>query len=414
MRPNPTSPSTRPADPSHCGLNILVHGEGYDGFVVIDSIVNQRSAGGVRITDELAIEEVQELAHEMSMKFSLFDLPRGGAKAGLRLSSQLPEQERLAALRDFGRCIGPLVRAGLYYPGMDLNCGPDALRAIYAGAGVGLGTITDTSWFTALSVQHCLDACAAQLGDGQPRALTLAVEGFGSVARHLADRLDPDRFQIGAVSTLDGAVLLRRPLAPGDLAREKALHGDAFVQRLDGTKLSRESVLTARVDILLPSSRTWVLTRELGEQLQARAVVPIANAPYAAGTLEILARRGVLCLPGYLSNVGGVLASSLYDLGVAKPEIERLFAKEYRAVADGILGAARASQRTPVAVAEELVRMHAPRRLGSIERGRFARAYDRLVLPRLPRRVRAARARKDFLARMQRLRAELAALGGGR
>jgi glutamate dehydrogenase (NAD(P)+) len=414
MRPIDERPVSSNDDPSHCGLNILVRGEAYEGYVVIDSIVNHRSAGGVRITEELAIDEVQALAQEMSMKFSLFDLPRGGAKAGLRLSARLSEQDRLAALRDFGRRIGPLIRGGLYYPGMDLNCGPDALRAIYAGAGISLGAITDTSWFTALSVHHCLDACAVERSTQSPRPLTLAVEGFGSVARHLADRLDPDRFQIVAVSTIEGAVLLRRPMAPADVAREKARAGDAFVQQIEGTKVPRESVLTAQADILLPSSRTWVLSPELAAGLQAAAVVPIANAPYARGTLEVLGQRGVLCLPGYLSNVGGVLASSLYDSGVGKPHIERLFAREYRGVVDDILKLARQRGESPVAVAQDLVRLHRRNRSSAASRGRAGRLYDRWLLPRLPGALRASRASGEFVTRMQRIRSQLQSMQGGR
>jgi glutamate dehydrogenase (NAD(P)+) len=414
MRPQTESRSPVQTDPAQCGLNILVRGEDYEGFVVVDTIVNQRSAGGVRISEELAVDEVRELAREMSMKFALFDLPRGGAKAGLRLSAQLSEAQRLRALSDFGRRIGPLIRAGVYHPGMDLNCGPDALRAIYAGAGIRLGSVTDTSWFTALSVHHCLDACAQVLNHSTPAVMNLAVEGFGSVARHLADRLDPNRYQIVAVSTLEGAVLLRRPQTPADLSREKALHGDAFVHRLDGARVERDAILTASADILLPSSRTWVITPELARGVQARAVVPIANAPYAAGALSALAERDVLCLPGFLTNVGGVLASSLYDRGLSKPEIERLFAQEYRAVADAVLKAARTRATSPIAIAEALVERHAARRSSVESKGRFGRAFERFVLPKVPTRVRATRAGREFVARLTRLRAELDALEAGR
>lgn len=394
---------------SRCALTVTVEGENYEGFVALDSIVNGRSAGGVRITEELQVDEVRELAREMSKKFGLFLLPRGGAKAGLRLSSSLSEQERTRALENFGRRIAPLIQAGLYYPGMDLNCGPDALRAIYRGAGHELGAITDTSKFTALSVHHCLEACAERLSGSNGGPLLLAVEGFGSVARHLAERLSPERFRVMAVSTIEGAVLSDESFDPSGLAEAKLRSGDAFVHEIGGRRVSREDVLLAPVDILLPSSRTWVLDNELARTLCARAVVPIANAPYAAGSLELLEGRDVLCLPGYLSNVGGVLASSLHDLGVAQAEIESLFATEYRSVVDDILAAGHARGASPTAVCEQLLALHEPGRQSSPPRlGLAAKLFERFVRPRVPGAMRAGWASRDFRQRMAILRSELA------
>jgi hypothetical protein len=104
-------------------LSIRIAGDGYEGFVVVDSLVGDTSAGGVRIYDDLELAEIGDLAREMSLKYALFRLPRGGAKAGLRLAPGLSGEERLRALRDFGRKLGPIVRNGIYNPGMDMNCG---------------------------------------------------------------------------------------------------------------------------------------------------------------------------------------------------------------------------------------------------------------------------------------------------
>ncbi|HEX9639979.1 MAG TPA: Glu/Leu/Phe/Val dehydrogenase dimerization domain-containing protein [Candidatus Krumholzibacteria bacterium] len=398
------------ADPSHIDLSVSTRGDGYEGFVVIDSLVDGRSAGGVRISDQLSVDEVRELAREMSLKFALFHLPRGGAKAGLQLSPALDAEGRHRALRDFGRRISPLVNGGLYYPGMDLNCGPEELRSIYRGAGIELGRITDTSFFTGLSIFHCLEACAEALpADGQP--LRLAVEGFGSVARHLAERLDSARYMITAVSTLEGAVLSESGFDPRDLARRKVAAGDAFVRELEGRQVERADVLVAEVDILLPSSRTWVISRELAGRMPVRAILPIANAPYAAGSLEILAAKKTLCLPGYMSNVGGVLASSLYDLGVTIPEIERLFASVYRSVVEDILRLAVRTGRPVTAITGELVDLHRVGRRPRYARSLPARLHQRFLARRLPKSWRARQARREFLARMASIRAEIARMG---
>lgn len=379
-------------------FELRVIGPNYEGFVVVDSIVDARSSGGVRITDDLAVDEVRALAREMTHKYSLFHLPRGGAKAGLRLSSALEGPARLAALEDFGRRVAPILRNGIYNPGMDMNCGPDQLRAIYRGAGIGLGGMTDTSLYTALTVHHSLRAVADRMA-GTERPLTLAVEGFGSVARHLARRLDPTEFRIVALATIEGGVRNVEGFDLDELVRSKEEHGDRLVHELSGETIAPAEVLTTEADIVLPSSRTWVISREIAERMRTRAVVPISNVPFAEGTVDLLHERGLLLLPGFVSNVGGVLASSLHDLGIDDDEVESLTEAWYRPVVDGLLRLAELQEQPASQVAEALAGRHASSRPAFRTRSLVRRVHERLIRPRLPRSWRARAAREDFVAR---------------
>ena len=393
------------AGPVRDGMSILVSGEDYEGHVVIDTLVNDRSAGGVRIADDLPLAEVRELAREMSLKYALFLLPRGGAKSGIRMSRDLSEERRNAAMEDFGRKLGAIIGNGIYSPGMDMNCGPDQLRAIYRGAGIELGAITDTSWFTAMGVFHSVRAAADALQiSGRP--VRISIEGFGSVARHLTDRLDPAGFEVVSVATIEGAV--RGPFRPADLAVARDASGDRFVNEIQAERITREEVLTEDVDIVLPSSRVHSITADIARDLRAKAVVPIANAPYVDGTIELLSARGVLCLPGYVSNCGGVLASSLADHGLPVPDVEALFADQYRRIVDGILRVASASGRPGTVVAEELARMHMPERARRIWRSVPQRVYERFVKPKRPAGMKAASARNDFVRNADRVLGEIA------
>ena len=60
---------------------------GAEGYIIIDSLYNGTSSGGLRVAPDVTPEEVATLAHEMSFKFALSSLPRGGAKSGIRLPS---------------------------------------------------------------------------------------------------------------------------------------------------------------------------------------------------------------------------------------------------------------------------------------------------------------------------------------
>ncbi len=367
-------------------LSVVIQGDHYTGYVVIDSFYNNTSSGGVRITPDLDLEEVQDLAHEMTLKFSLFGLKKGGAKAGLRLESQLAPAVRARALEDFGRRIAPLIGNGIYNPGMDMNCGPRDLQAIYRGAGITLGEVTDSSLYTALSVASAIGAGCRSLQAKNDGRMTLAIEGFGSVARHLAECLPKEHYRVLSVATIAGAVRDSRGYDLEFLARMRDQHGDEFVRRIQGEAVSRDDVLTDDVDVLLPGSRTRAITAELAARIRARMIVPIANAPYAPATVPALQKRGVVCLPGYVTNVGGVLGSSLFDSGVPRETVTRMFEHEFASVVEALIESSRRSGTSPCEIAESLA---GPSRMGHPDSSSLGRkVYQRYLRKRLPRSVR--------------------------
>jgi hypothetical protein len=126
--------------------------------------------------------------------------------------------------------------------------------------------------------------------------------------------------------------------------------------------------------------------------------------------VEILSERSIQCLPGYLSNVGGVLASSLHDLGVSRSDIEAMFATEYRAVVSGILEQAVRHRTAATEIAASLARGHMVQRQAFPHRSLPRRVYDRFLRSRLPASWRARTAHRTFLHRFRALREEVARL----
>lgn len=323
------------------------------GYVVIDSINNGTSSGGVRIYPDMALDEAKMLARDMTLKFSFIGLPRGGAKSGIRVPAEAGREEKLSICEDFGKKIKPVIEKGIYYPGMDMNCGPDELRAIYRGAGIALGKLTDTSFFTAVSVANALMACREHLRAERP--LTLAIEGFGSVGAYLAERLPEDLFRIVAFSTIRGAVRHGNGFSHKELVRLRTEYGDDLVHHLPGAEqIEREAVLAADVDILVPAARVLTINAETMKRVMARCIVPVANAPYTPEAVASLHSRGIVCLPGFVTNSGGVFASGLFDSGVPVAEVERIAADHYRPVVAALLHKAERLGISPVHLGEQV------------------------------------------------------------
>ena len=60
------------------------------GYLVIDRLVGGMSGGGTRMRDGCTLEEVERLAHAMTLKNGGLDLPVGGAKLGLDMDPHDP------------------------------------------------------------------------------------------------------------------------------------------------------------------------------------------------------------------------------------------------------------------------------------------------------------------------------------
>ncbi|MFV0422322.1 Glu/Leu/Phe/Val dehydrogenase dimerization domain-containing protein [Oleidesulfovibrio sp.] len=308
------------------------------GVVVVDSILNGTSSGGVRITPDVDEREVAALAAEMTYKYSFFGLPRGGAKCGITMPAALQGPQKLAALEDVGRHLAPLIRANIYNPGMDMNCGPDDLRAIYRGAGITLGRLTDTSLYTAVFAANAVIACRNVMQGQDAPPTTIAIEGFGNVATHLVQLLPQKDFRIIAVSTASGAVVNEQGLNIDELLTMRAKHGDALTAHVAGTQLTpKEALLHLDVDILIPAARVGSIDADNVAGVQAKHIVPAANAPCTPAALDNLFERGVTVLPGFVCNAGGVLGSSLFDRGVPHAQVQDIAAGPYRNVIETLL-----------------------------------------------------------------------------
>ena len=65
------------------------------------------------------------------------------------------------------------------------------------------------------------------------------------------------------------------------------------------SRISNDELLTLKCDILVPAALENVITLHNAEAIKARIVAEAANGPTTPHADEILARRGVIVLPGH-------------------------------------------------------------------------------------------------------------------
>ncbi|MBN1314341.1 MAG: Glu/Leu/Phe/Val dehydrogenase [Anaerolineales bacterium] len=295
------------------------------GYVVVDSTVGGRSCGGLRMLPDIDMEEIQGLARSMTLKYGFLGLPQGGAKAGVLGDPEAPEKERREKLAEFGRAIAPLLSSRIYVPGTDMGTNNADIRYLLQIAGVAVRRRelrgTNSGEYTAMTVREGVRRAVRHLGMNLSDS-AVAIEGFGSVGSALGRLLAAEGARIVAVSTSQGALYRPEGLDCGQLSLLAQQKGSQLVDFYQGAqRLDRAALLELPVDILCPCARHESINENNAERIQARIVCPGANNPVTPGAELVLFNRGVLCLPDFVTNSGGVLGGTMEFASVRKERI---------------------------------------------------------------------------------------------
>jgi glutamate dehydrogenase (NAD(P)+) len=315
MSYSPPPNSSLPVLPS-MKVEVMDDDLGLIGYVVIDRSVQGTASGGIRMAKDVTPEELAALARCMTYKWAFLSLPLGGAKGGIRADSSMRGAERTNLMLKFGRAIAPLVRNRLYLPGIDLGTTLEDLRAIMDGAAQPLpAQQIDGSYCTALTVFEAVRQVVRSSGRDL-EGISVALEGFGKVGSGVARLLAEAGARLMAVSTEKGAIAEPRGLEISRLLELKALHGDALVDHYPGSVRSASTdIVSQPVDVLIPGARPWAIHEGNVDLITARWVVPIANAPITPLAEARLSSRGIVVVPDFVANCGGILAGELLSHG---------------------------------------------------------------------------------------------------
>jgi len=325
------------------------------GYVAIDSTVCGRSCGGLRMLPDIHQEEIQALAHSMTLKYGFLGLPQGGAKAGVIGNPEAPRQERLEQLVQFGQAIAPLLRSRTFVPTADMGSQNDEIRHMLSAIGIRVCRRdlqnNSSGYYTALSVRAGVVQSARHIGLNLSKG-TAAIEGFGNVGRPLARLLGSEGIQVVAISTSRGAIYNPEGLDVDRLIRLAEEAGSQVVELYqDAELLEREKLLELPVDILCPCARWNSLNIDNALGISAKVICPGANNPMTPEAEHALFQRGVLCLPDFVANCGGVLGGTMEFASVSKERISNFIHHHIGARIAWLLKEAKSKNQVPRDVA---------------------------------------------------------------
>jgi glutamate dehydrogenase (NAD(P)+) len=336
-------------------IEVVEPSVGLDAVVVIDHELFATAVGGTRMVPDVTSDEVAHLARAMTWKLAVCGVSYAGAKAGIRFSGG----DRAAVLGAFLDRVHEW--QDFFLTGPDIGTHPEDFLAlepeggptpVWARTHEGMG-------MDDLAVGYGIKGAAAVALErlGRPfEGARLAIEGFGKAGAGTARACGDAGARVVAVSTVEGVLVDPRGLDVDDLLALRARHGDAFVQHGPVPVQPREALFAVECDVLVPGARPHVISPESVTELRCAAVVPTANVPYAPGAADALAAGGILALPDFVTNAGGI---HLYEAPECQEDPARCLAAVERLVAETtrrILADADADRVTPTKAALEIAR----------------------------------------------------------
>ena len=342
---------------------------GLRAILVIDNVALGASIGGVRMAPDVSTEEICRLARAMTLKNSAAGLPHGGGKAGIVVDPRTISKEPL--IRAFARGIRELDG---YIPGPDMGTDEICMAWIHdeIGRAVGLprdlgGIPLDEIGATGWGLSACADV-AAEFSGLELDGATLAIEGFGNVGRPASRFLAEKGVRLVAASDSRGAIHDSGGIDIEELVAAKESSGSVTAYP-GGRRISHEELFTIPCDILIPAARPDCIREDNADAIQAKLILEGANIPATAAAETRLHERGVLVVPDFIANAGGVICASVEYHGGSEAEALHQIADKISRNTREVLETMRAEGIEPravaVALAMERVEEAMERRRGS-------------------------------------------------
>jgi glutamate dehydrogenase/leucine dehydrogenase len=287
-------------------------GAGLKAIAVVDNMACGPAVGGVRMEPDVSLEECFRLARAMTWKNAAARLPHGGGKSVIFGDPRMPPPQKEQLIRAFADSIRELTD---YIPGPDM--GTDELcmgwikdetgRAVglpSAAGGIPLDEIGATGFGLAAAVEIACGFVGMELTGAR-----VVVQGFGAVGKHAARFL-----------TQEGAILVAASDSSGTLADPGGLDVSALVALKDsarplhnhphGRKLDGDAIIDIECDIWIPAARPDVVRADNVHRIKTRLMPQGANIPCTLEAETALHDRGVLVIPDFIANAGGVICAA--------------------------------------------------------------------------------------------------------
>ena len=326
---------------------------GLEGFLVIDNTVLGPGKGGIRMTPDITEEEVFRLARIMTFKCALADLPFGGAKGGIVWKGG-DDNLKKKLIQTFAKKI-KIFTPKLYIAGPDVNTGEREMKWFVQATGIFDSATGKPKHLCCVKISKKKKKCGipheiGSTGFGVAQATKVAcdilsldikgakvsIHGFGNVGSFTFKYLTQMGAKVIAIADKSGVIFSENGFEEKLINEIIEKKKEVVSYRGKAQKLKLEDFWSIPVDILIPASVTDVINETNKDKIQAKIIVEGANIPMRENIEDELFKKGILIVPDFVANAGGVISSFAeykgYSLEKMFSLVERKIEKSTKAV----------------------------------------------------------------------------------
>ena len=286
---------------------------GLKGVLVVDNVAAGPSIGGLRMAPDVSSRECFRLARAMTFKNAAAGLPHGGGKSVLFADPKdIDDEQKQRLVRSFACALAGETH---YIFGPDMGTDETCMAWVKdeIGRAVGLprelgGIPLDEIGATGLGLA-CAAEVAAEYCDLELKGARVVVQGFGAVGKHAARILGERGTVLVGASDTSGTVQDPSGIDVNALIAHKDA-GASLSQWKGAQVLPLDATLDIECEIWIPAARPDVIDEANVDRLKTRLIIQGANIPITEDAERRLHERGVLNVPDFIANAGGVICAA--------------------------------------------------------------------------------------------------------
>lgn len=336
---------------------------GMRGIVVIDSLNLGPAKGGIRMTPTVTKEEVFRLARVMTWKNALAGLPFGGGKAGIIANpKEFDVKKKEAIVKAFSKAV-KVISPEEYVAAPDINMGETEMEWYYLANGSKksvtgkpkkFGGLPHELGSTGFGVYHSL-LVAANFCKLDIRKAGIAVEGFGNVGLFFSKFLSEKYNNLVAVSDSGGVIYNKDGLDFEKLVQVKKRKKTVVAYR-PGEVLPSKKILDVKADVLVTAAIPDLIKVGDVDRLNFKIIVEGSNIAMTSEVEDFIYKKGILVVPDFVANAGGVIGSYVEYIGGKDDEMFDMIKKKVRENTINVLELAKKKKVKPRDAAIEIAK----------------------------------------------------------
>jgi glutamate dehydrogenase (NAD(P)+) len=279
--------------------------------------------GGIRISDDIYLDEIKALAFWMTLKCALQELPYGGAKGGIKIKpTTFSKNEMNKISKGYATTMYKYIGENRDIPAPDMGSNSQIMdwmtdayqkkaqshnNAVFTGKSIHCGGSEGREEATGYGVVECIKLWAKHNNielDGK----TYIIQGYGNVGSHTALLLN--RLGLICIGVADHTRCIYSKDGFNVLSLKKhCLEHKTLLEYPFGETIESENFFSTKCDIIIPAAKELVICKNVAETIDCLLMVEAANGPIDIEAESILKDKGVQIIPDIFANSGGVVVS---------------------------------------------------------------------------------------------------------